>query len=118
MDINNVSLERTYREDDALLRALLGLPQEPAVVRVSVVATSFPDLGLGGLLFSMYWHPLIIFWTTGHTSNLIQSTYFDTPSISIRNFMLPHFMAHPEKSEPFFSHLLDGNPDYRHICEW
>jgi hypothetical protein len=41
------ALDRTFGEDDALFRGLLGLPQEPAVIRLSVVATSFPDLALG-----------------------------------------------------------------------
>lgn len=31
---------------------------------------------------------------------------------SIRNFLLPHFIAHPELSSPYFSLMPDGTPDY------
>ena len=68
LDINNVHEGRTFGEDDALLRGILGLPHAPAVIRASVVATSFPDLALG------------------HTSTHIMATYFDIPVISIRTF--------------------------------
>ncbi|KAK4054103.1 hypothetical protein OIV83_001128 [Microbotryomycetes sp. JL201] len=99
LDINNLNAPDTYKADDALFRALLDLPQQPAVVRTSFVATSFPDLVMG------------------YASNLLLSTYFDVPVISIRNFLLPHFMAHPDQSPPFFDYFPDLSPDYRHMAQ-
>ena len=46
------------RDDDALFRALLGLPHEPAVIRLSVVATSFPELGQGELISLKFFQSL------------------------------------------------------------
>ncbi|KAM0789620.1 hypothetical protein ACM66B_000425 [Microbotryomycetes sp. NB124-2] len=99
LDINNLNNPDTYRADDALFRALLDLPQQPAVIRTSFVATSFPDLVMG------------------YASNLLMSTYFDVPVISIRNFLLPHFMAHPDESPQFFDYFPDLSPDYRHMAQ-
>ncbi|KAK4054320.1 hypothetical protein OIO90_003553 [Microbotryomycetes sp. JL221] len=99
LDINNLNTPDTYKADDALFRALLSLPQQPAVIRTSFVATSFPDLVMG------------------YASNLLLSTYFDVPVISIRNFMLPHFISHPEESAQFFDFFPDLKPDYRHMAQ-
>ena len=57
------SAEYTVKSDDSLYRGLLQLPQEPAVVRVSVLALSFWEL------------------TRGTAPGLIVSEYFDVPVV-------------------------------------
>lgn len=92
MDINNESGYDTIVDDDTLFRELLGLPQEPAVIRAAVVATSFPSMMLGSV------------------SGGLNSQWFDVPVISLRNWLLPHFFASPEKMDEFFSRMPD-DPD-------
>jgi len=60
---NNEAADKTYSEDDTLFRGLLGLPQQPAVIRISVFALLFPDLARGTV------------------STLLMSQYFDVPVI-------------------------------------
>ncbi|KAI5480705.1 capsular related protein, Esterase, SGNH hydrolase-type domain containing [Pseudohyphozyma bogoriensis] len=97
LDINNEAIDRTYKEDDTLFRGLLGLPNEPAVIRVSVFALMFGDLARGTV------------------SSLLQSNFFDVPVVGIRNFLMPQAFLDPNSTETFFSHADDGEPDLRHI---
>lgn len=53
----------TLRDADALMRGLLQLPQEPAVIRVSVFQVIFEELARGVI------------------ANLVTSQYFDVPII-------------------------------------
>lgn len=96
MDINNESHFETIVHDDTLFRALLGLPQQPAVIRVAVVATSFPTMMLGSV------------------SSGLNSQWFDVPVISLRNWLLPHFFASPKKMAEFFS----GMPDDASVIDY
>ncbi|GAA6019990.1 hypothetical protein JCM10207_006751 [Rhodosporidiobolus poonsookiae] len=96
-DINNDPSLRTLKDDDGLMRALLQLPQEPAVVRVSTFALLFPELARGAM------------------SSLITSQLFDVPVIGIRNFLLPHTIHHREAADGIFGLDQWGNRDYRHI---
>ncbi|KAM0749799.1 hypothetical protein T439DRAFT_326695 [Meredithblackwellia eburnea MCA 4105] len=97
LDINNEMKDETYNADDQLMRGLLGLPQEPAVIRVSVFALAFADLA------------------RGLASGLLLSQYFDIPMIGIRNFLLPHLLDNPDKTAVFFSRDQNDNTDLRHI---
>ncbi|GAA5893861.1 hypothetical protein JCM5296_004621 [Sporobolomyces johnsonii] len=99
LDINNSPSEQTLHDDDALMRGLLELPQEPAVVRVAVFALIFEDLARGAM------------------STLITSQFFDVPVISIRNFLIPHTILHREAAETIFGLDWLGERDYRHISE-
>nr|CRX79126.1 hypothetical protein ls5930a1_00171 [Leucosporidium scottii]CRX79202.1 hypothetical protein ls5931a1_00026 [Leucosporidium scottii] len=105
-------IDDTFAYDDTLFRGLLGLPQEPAVIRVSVFALAFEDLA------------------RGLVSSLVMSNFFDVPIISlwwefrrltafaevrVRNFLLPHLIANPEEVPKFFSKAWEGNPDLRHM---
>ncbi|KAM0789618.1 hypothetical protein ACM66B_000424 [Microbotryomycetes sp. NB124-2] len=100
LEINDVYHDETYKHVDQLSRSILGLPQEPALIRVGTVATSFPNMLLG------------------ISAAITQSNYFDTPHITIRNWLLPFFMEHPSRSAEFFAVLPDGSPDYRHIAKY
>lgn len=64
LDINNDVSFDTMQEDDSLMRGLLGLPQQPAVIRLSVFALLFEELARGS------------------TSSLSTSQFFDVPVIS------------------------------------
>ncbi|BGP56677.1 hypothetical protein JCM8202v2_004307 [Rhodotorula sphaerocarpa] len=99
LDINNDVSFNTLRSDDALMRSLLQLPHEPAVLRVSVFSLVFDEL------------------VRGASSALITSQFFDVPVISIRGFMLPHVIRHREAASEVFGLDLGGNPDYKEVCE-
>ncbi|GAA5933742.1 SGNH/GDSL hydrolase family protein [Sporobolomyces koalae] len=96
LDINNEPHLETLRDDDALMRGLLQLPQEPAVIRVSAIAILFPELARGSI------------------STLITSTFFDVPSIGVR-YLIPHLIKHREPAEIIFGLDAWGNRDYRHM---
>lgn len=55
--------DATFNADDTLFRGLLSLPQEPAVMRVSVFALAFADMA------------------RGLTAGLMLSHFFDVPVI-------------------------------------
>lgn len=62
--------DATFEADDTLFRRLLGLPQEPAVIRISVFALAFPDMA------------------RGLVSSLFLSQYFDVPVIGYASSQL------------------------------
>ncbi|KAM0746021.1 hypothetical protein T439DRAFT_330212 [Meredithblackwellia eburnea MCA 4105] len=97
LDINNIPREQTFVDDDALHRSLLSLPQEPAVMRVSVFSVAFLELA------------------RGYSSALALSHWHDIPIIGIRNWLLPHVMHHPETLPDFFGIDETGGVDHRHI---
>ncbi|KPV74149.1 uncharacterized protein RHOBADRAFT_44634 [Rhodotorula graminis WP1] len=97
LDVNNAPGPQTLRDDDALMRGLLQLPQEPAVVRISAFTTIFNELARGAI------------------SSLITSQFFDVPVIGIRNFLLPQVIRHRETAEELFGLDQGGHRDYRHI---
>ncbi|GAA5969584.1 hypothetical protein JCM8115_003082 [Rhodotorula mucilaginosa] len=99
LDINNDGSFRTMKSDDALMRNLLQLPQEPAVLRVSVFALILDDL------------------VRGTASTMLTSQLFDVPVISLRPFMLPYVMRHRETASDIFSRDPQGQVDLRHISE-
>ncbi|BGP27485.1 hypothetical protein JCM10295v2_006455 [Rhodotorula toruloides] len=97
LDINNEQSQETLDADDALMRSLLDQPNEPAVIRLSVLALSFGDLG------------------RGLASNLLLSQFFDTPIITVKNFLLPYLIQRPDLAADYFTKFPDGKPDLRHI---
>ncbi|GAA5990232.1 hypothetical protein JCM10908_005886 [Rhodotorula pacifica] len=99
LDVNNEPGLQTLKDDDALMRGLLQLPKEPAVVRISFFTITFSELGRGTL------------------STLITSQFFDVPVISIRNFLLPQTIKNRESAEVIFGLDQWGNRDYRHVSE-
>ncbi|GAA5852163.1 hypothetical protein JCM8547_006686 [Rhodosporidiobolus lusitaniae] len=97
LDVNNIAALSQLRDDDRLMRAILQLPQEPALMRVSAFAILFDELA------------------QGITSNLVTSQFFDIPVIGVRNFLLPHVMHHREAAEELFGFDQWGGRDYRHM---
>ncbi|GAA6017337.1 hypothetical protein JCM11491_000637 [Sporobolomyces phaffii] len=96
LDINNNPGLETLRDDDALMRGLLQLPQAPAVIRVSAIALLFEELARGAI------------------STLVTSEFFDVPVIGIR-FLIPHLIKHRDPAEIIFGLDQWGNRDYRHM---
>ncbi|GAA5990291.1 hypothetical protein JCM11641_006389 [Rhodosporidiobolus odoratus] len=72
---NRAALD-SLRDNDALMRSLLRPPQEPAVLRVSVVAVLFDDLVRGAM------------------NNRMTSQFLGVPVISVPNILLPHMIHH------------------------
>ncbi|GAA6035600.1 hypothetical protein JCM8097_004923 [Rhodosporidiobolus ruineniae] len=99
VDLNNVAALDQLRDDDAVTRALLQLPQEPALIRVSTFAVLFDELAQGII------------------SSLTTSAFHDVPVIGIRNWLLPHVIHHREAAEEIFGLDVWGNRDYRHISK-
>ncbi|TNY17298.1 hypothetical protein DMC30DRAFT_357328 [Rhodotorula diobovata] len=97
LDINNDNSIDTMQADDILMRSLLSQPNEPAVIRLSVLALLFEDMARGAV------------------SNLLLSQFFDVPVISIKNFLLPHLIANPDVVPDYFTKFYDGKPDTRHV---
>ncbi|GAA5852468.1 hypothetical protein JCM9279_003459 [Rhodotorula babjevae] len=97
LDVNNGPGPQTLRDDDALMRGLLQLPQEPAVIRVSAFTIIFPELARGAI------------------SSLVTSQFFDIPVIGVRNFLLPHVIRNRETAEEIFGLDQGGHRDYRHM---
>lgn len=118
LDVNNEQSQETLDADDALMRSLLDQPNEPAVIRLSVLALSFGDMG------------------RGLASNLLLSQFFDTPIItcvqaasllplatneevetdasiacSVKNFLLPYLIQRPDLASDYFTNFPDGKPD-------
>ncbi|GJN93869.1 hypothetical protein Rhopal_006928-T1 [Rhodotorula paludigena] len=97
LDVNNDFAQTTLEADDVLFRTLLNLPNEPAVIRLSVFALSFDDMARGA------------------ASNLLLSQFFDIPVITIKNFFLPYLLERPDVAPEYFTKFWDGAPDYRHV---
>ncbi|GAA5923449.1 hypothetical protein JCM3775_007543 [Rhodotorula graminis] len=97
LDINNDNSQETMRADDILMRSLLSQPNEPAVIRLSVLALLFDDMARGAV------------------STLLLSQFFDVPVISIKNFLLPAHIANPDDVPNWFTKFWDGKPDTRHV---
>ncbi|GAA6037693.1 hypothetical protein JCM8097_002290 [Rhodosporidiobolus ruineniae] len=99
LDINDNIDTETFVAVDNLFRTLLDQPHQPAVIRLSVLAISFPEM------------------IRGTSASLINSQFFDVPVISLRNMLLPLTIAHPDLAPNYFTELVPGSgwPDYRHI---
>ncbi|KAL8278403.1 hypothetical protein RQP46_009093 [Phenoliferia psychrophenolica] len=79
----NEPLETTHRHEDSLYRGIMGLPQQPALIRLS-----------GTLVSEM---------AKGPSSTLQLSEFFDVPVIGIRNLLFPHIIAHPSDRDLFLT---------------
>ncbi|GAA6010144.1 hypothetical protein JCM10207_005637 [Rhodosporidiobolus poonsookiae] len=99
LDINEDWSGNTFDAQDALLRALLDQPHQPAVMKVSVFALSFSEL------------------LRGTAVSLITSQFFDVPIISVRNVLQPITIARPDIAPQVFAEIAPGSgwPDYRHM---
>ncbi|KAK9898571.1 hypothetical protein P389DRAFT_167095 [Cystobasidium minutum MCA 4210] len=97
MDINHDDpTPESLRSTEAMYRTILSLPNQPAVIYMSVFALVFQDL------------------THGWRHSALISQWLDVPEINIRNWMLPHVMKHPEAIPPLYLNFAD-DLDIRHV---
>ncbi|KAF5389729.1 hypothetical protein D9757_006062 [Collybiopsis confluens] len=93
------SLAQSYEN---LIRALLVLPQKPAVINLQVMALMFDSITMGGDL---------------HTAI---AQYYDIPTVSLRNVLLPHILKSTETNlddtsmEDYWFHNGNEGTDLRH----
>ncbi|KAF8480602.1 hypothetical protein JB92DRAFT_3040853 [Gautieria morchelliformis] len=95
--INDQRLESNALANEWLLRGLLGLPKNPAVINLYTIGLSFETITTGGDL---------------HTPI---SAYYDVPVVSARNMLAPHIFKHAKLDEYYFTKTSDGTPDWRHV---
>ncbi|KZS87475.1 hypothetical protein SISNIDRAFT_553158 [Sistotremastrum niveocremeum HHB9708] len=98
--INDRRFERLAEAYEYLLRALLILPNKPAVINLQTMALSFGQITMGGDL------------------ELAVAMYYDTPVINIRNLLLPHIFRASQPSSllnHYFVQYPNGEPDLRHM---
>ncbi|KAJ7160192.1 hypothetical protein C8R46DRAFT_1107294 [Mycena filopes] len=107
--INDQRGEVLAQSYEYLVRMLLGLPNAPAVVNLQIMALALSVITTGGDL---------------HTAIAM---YYDTPIVSVRNFLLPHILYHHASSpstnkgpqtpgeDYWFVHNYNGDIDLRHM---
>jgi hypothetical protein len=97
LDINaNPLSEESIASTEAVMRSALALPNQPAVVYLSIFALSFDNMVHGWL------------------ASLPSAAFLDVPHINIRNFMLPHLMQHPDEIPHVFKNWA-SEIELRHI---
>ncbi|WWD00544.1 hypothetical protein V866_007478 [Kwoniella sp. B9012] len=86
MAINDGFLERGAESYEMLLRHLLALPNRPAVINLQVFALMFQTIATGGDI-----HQGI-------------SSYYDVPTVSLRNLLLPIILQNSSYGISYFDH--------------
>ncbi|EJD41058.1 hypothetical protein AURDEDRAFT_153366 [Auricularia subglabra TFB-10046 SS5] len=95
--INDQRTEGNAESFEWLLRQLLDLPKQPAVLNLQTFGVGYAQLTTGGDL---------------HTAI---ANYYDTPVISMRNALLPQLLDARGFAPAYFAKLHNGNPDFKHI---
>ncbi|WVO16388.1 hypothetical protein L204_104063 [Cryptococcus depauperatus] len=98
LGINDEGIPEHVENMENLLRGLLDLPRQPAVILVEALA--FSNGGMGG---------------GGGRMHLPVAQYYDVPVINQRLPIANHFARHPQLVRHYFSQDYWGNPDTRHI---
>ncbi|KAI5474708.1 hypothetical protein MNV49_002553 [Pseudohyphozyma bogoriensis] len=89
-----------FHDMEALLRAVLSYPNQPAVMLAESFTIALPSL------------------STGTDSHLGLANYYDVPALSLRNWLLPAVMDNPSLKDTYFFGDRDGtgkHNDYLHI---
>ncbi|KAF8587434.1 hypothetical protein K439DRAFT_1407534 [Ramaria rubella] len=95
--INDQRLESNALAYEWLIRGLLSLPHNPAVINLHTIGLSFEFITTGGDL---------------HTPI---AEYYDSPVISVRNMLTHHILKNAHLDEYYFTKLGNGKPDWRHV---
>lgn len=100
--VNDQFSEGDAKSYEWLLRTLLALPSKPAIIHVQTM----------GLVFNMI--------ATGGDMHLAVAQYYDTPVVSIRHVLLPHFLAldEPDRAEKWWfgrQNSETSDQDTRHV---
>ncbi|KAH7106458.1 hypothetical protein BKA62DRAFT_612217 [Auriculariales sp. MPI-PUGE-AT-0066] len=94
--INDQRSDSNAESYEWLLRQLLEMPKQPAVVNLQVFGLGYHQLTTGGDL---------------HTA---VAQYYDTPIVSLRNALLPQLFQNATVAPEYFT-ILNGKPDLKHI---
>ncbi|GAA6038999.1 hypothetical protein JCM8097_000148 [Rhodosporidiobolus ruineniae] len=96
LDVNNINDDESRDSTEIMLRSILQLPNQPAVMFVGSFALT-SQTGDGGM-------------TNGGDAHMALSSFYDVPQISIRNPLLPALFHNSSLAQPYFK----GDP--RHIA--
>ncbi|KAK4689994.1 hypothetical protein P7C73_g97, partial [Tremellales sp. Uapishka_1] len=96
--INDHASAEHVENMENLIRGLLALPNNPAVILVEALA--FANGGMGG---------------GGGRMHLPVAQYYDVPVINQRHPLATHFARYPQLLKPYFSDDGWGGPDTRHV---
>ncbi|BEI80570.1 hypothetical protein CcaverHIS002_0110990 [Cutaneotrichosporon cavernicola] len=100
-DQRDFSFSDSYEQ---LVRSILQLPGEPAIINIHVFALVFSHISMGGDM------------------HLATAEYYDIPTMSLRNIFLPHILENPEAIKDLFcrdsKEVRDELDlyDLRHVC--
>lgn len=86
--VNDEYTDQSLNDAEDLLRSILQLPTDPAVVYVDAFALRTKS-GRGGML-------------NGGDGHAPLSAYYDVPQISLRGPVLPSLLMNKELAEPYF----------------
>lgn len=95
--VNDQRTEANAESFEWLVRQLLLLPKQPAVVNLQTFGLGYAQLTTGGDLHSAV------------------ANYYDTPIISLRNALLPQLLEARSAAPAYFARLHGGKPDFKHI---
>ncbi|GAA6044265.1 hypothetical protein JCM8097_004321 [Rhodosporidiobolus ruineniae] len=88
LDVNNLYDDEARNATEMMLRSILQLPNQPAVIFVGAFA-KMSQTGFGGLL-------------NGGDMNMPLMAYYDVPGISVRGPLLPALFRNASLAEPYF----------------
>lgn len=115
LDINHHDTSRESLDaTEALLRTMLSLPNQPAVIYMSVFAL-FLSVDVRQMfqwalmMYSFFSNEMGHGWR--HSALLTQ--WLDIPEINLRNFMIPHLLQHPDDVPAIFGEK--PKQDTRHM---
>ncbi|ORX41226.1 hypothetical protein BD324DRAFT_613723 [Kockovaella imperatae] len=101
--INDQLLLRNINSYEQLVRALMELPEVPAIINIQIFALMFPEIAQGGEMHAGV------------------SQYYDLPVVSFRNLLLPTILRDNTLLRKWFSRRSDkeeenyGEVDLRHV---
>ncbi|KZS87480.1 hypothetical protein SISNIDRAFT_535850 [Sistotremastrum niveocremeum HHB9708] len=102
LGINDIRRAELTTAFEYLLRSLLVLPKNPAIINLQAMSLHPSEMAPGG------------------DPELATAMYYDVPSVNIRNVLLPHLLQHPELESEltrhWFSHTDEkGRVDLKHL---
>lgn len=89
----------SYETYELLLRGLLDMPNQPAILNLKVFALLFEHMGLGGEV------------------HLGAAQFYDVPTVSLMNVLLQDILRNDSLVEEYFTWTPDG-PDVRHVSSF
>ncbi|CED83569.1 SGNH hydrolase-type esterase domain [Phaffia rhodozyma] len=94
--INDQYMEKDAKGMESLMRGLMILPQQPAIIFLQTFGLMFDKIATGGSL------------------HIDVAAYYDHPVLSSRQIILPKILDDPESVGDYFGPFGDGTVDLRH----